>query len=516
MKITNPVLTGFNPDPSIIFVDGYYYIATSTFEYYPGVQIHRSSDMLNWHVVARPVQGSRVNMTGNMRGAGIWAPCLSYSDGMFYLIYTDVKSYCDGPFKDCNNYLITATDVQGEWSQPIYMSSVGFDASLFHDDDGKKYYVSVNWNHLRNPDKHKFEGIFMQEYDADKQQLVGERQIIFYGTDKALIEAPHIYKVDGYYYIFVAEGGTHVDHAETVGRSKNIAGPYELHPDKYLITALDTDCYLQKAGHASMCCNDKGQWYLAHLCGRMVVDGKCTLGRETAIQNLEWKDGWPYIVGGVNNPRDFFEVDGQYEVEDKPSHILFDDNNMQLQWQSLRNDISDRVVSRSDNEIVLRGTGSPTNKFEQTTLVVRQDVFQFSASVDVDFAPSKLHHFGGMVYRYAEDLQYLALVTYDNDAQCTAITTYTFDQGQFSFTECIPVSGKVNIRLDVDYAVGQFSYSTDGVNYHNVGNVLDASKLSDDYGNNLGFTGAFVGVIVCDLQDHKATCKFSDFVYNRK
>ncbi len=516
MKINNPVLTGFNPDPSMIFVDGYYYIATSTFEYYPGVQIHRSSDMLNWQVVARPVQGNKVNMVGNMRGAGIWAPCLSHCDGVFYLIYTDVKSYCDGPFKDCNNYLITATDVEGQWSDPSYLCSVGFDASLFHDDDGKKYYVSANWNHLKEQDRDKFDGIFMQEYDPARRKLVGERQIIFHGTPKGLIEAPHIYKVDGYYYIFVAEGGTHVEHAETVGRSRNIEGPYELHPQHYMITALDTDCNLQKAGHASMCCNDKGQWYLAHLCGRMVVDGNCTLGRETAIQNVEWHDGWPFVAGGVNNPRDYFEVDGEYQLQPKDSHIKFDDKSMELEWQSLRSDISDRVVSRSDNEIVLRGTGSPVSKFEQSLLAVRQQHFVFSASVDVDFAPTKLHHFGGMVYRYAEDLQYLALVTYDNDLGCKVIMTYTFDQGAFSYTGGIPVEGVVSIKLDVDYAVGQFSYSTDGVHYHNVGDKLDASKLSDDYGNNLGFTGAFVGIIVCDLQEHKHTCKFSNFIYNHK
>ncbi len=515
MKIYNPILTGFNPDPSMIFVDGYYYIATSTFEYYPGVQIHKSSDMLNWQVVARPVDMSNVNMVGNMRGAGIWAPCLSYSDGVFYLIYTDVKSYCDGPFKDCNNYLITATDIEGQWSKPSYLCSVGFDASLFHDTDGKKYYVSANWNHLKEPDRNKFDGIFMQEFDPATNSLVGERQIIFYGTDRALIEAPHIYKVGEYYYIFVAEGGTHVEHAETVGRSKNIAGPYELHPDKYLITALDTDCTLQKAGHASMCCNDKGQWYLAHLCGRMVVNGNCTLGRETAIQNLEWKDNRPYVVGG-NKPRDYFEVDGKFTKQAKPTSIKFDDKSMRLEWQSLRSSIDDKVVSRTDNEIVLRGTGSPTNKFEQSLLAIRQDAFQFTAQVDVDFNPTKLHHFGGMVYRYAEDLQYLALVTYDNDNNCRAITTYTFDQWQFSHTECIPVEGPVTIKLDVDYAQGQFSYSTNGVDFIKLGNQLDASKLSDDYGNNLGFTGAFVGFMVSDLQEHKQTCKFSNFVYSPK
>ncbi len=136
--IRNPILPGFNPDPSICRVGGDYYIATSTFEWYPGVQIHHSTDLVNWRLVKRPLdRASQLDMRGNPDSGGIWAPCLSHADGLFWLVYTDVKRL-DGNFKDAHNYIVTAPAIEGPWSDPVYVNSSGFDPSLFHDDDGTK------------------------------------------------------------------------------------------------------------------------------------------------------------------------------------------------------------------------------------------------------------------------------------------------------------------------------------------------------------------------------------------
>ena len=135
--ITNPILTGFNPDPSICRVGDDFYIATSTFDWFPGVQIHHSRDLVHWHLLTRPLtRVSQLNMKGNPDSCGVWAPNLTYKDGMFYLVYTDVKRF-DGRWKDTHNYLVTATEIDGEWSDPIYLNSSGFDPSLFHDEDGR-------------------------------------------------------------------------------------------------------------------------------------------------------------------------------------------------------------------------------------------------------------------------------------------------------------------------------------------------------------------------------------------
>ena len=145
--IQNPVLSGFHPDPSILRVKDDYYIATSTFEWFPGVQINHSKDLVHWDLLGYPLtRVSQLNMIGEEDSCGVWAPCLSYDKGRFYLIYTDVKSFI-GSFKDTHNYLVTAEDIHGPWSEPIYLNSSGFDPSLFHDRDGRKYLVNMVMDH---------------------------------------------------------------------------------------------------------------------------------------------------------------------------------------------------------------------------------------------------------------------------------------------------------------------------------------------------------------------------------
>jgi len=163
MQITNPILTGFNPDPSIVRVGEDYYIATSTFEWFPGVQIHHSRDLKNWKLVARPLQRlSQLDMKGNPDSCGVWAPCLSYADGLFYLVYSNVRSF-DGVWKDTPNYLVTSATIEGDWSDPVYLSSRGFDGSMFHDSDGKKWFLSMLVDHRNGI---FFGGIEMQQYDT--------------------------------------------------------------------------------------------------------------------------------------------------------------------------------------------------------------------------------------------------------------------------------------------------------------------------------------------------------------
>jgi xylan 1,4-beta-xylosidase len=144
MTIHNPILRGFNPDPSILRVGDDYYIATSTFEWFPGVQIHHSRDLVNWRLLTRPLDRlSQLDMLGNPDSGGIWAPCLSFADGLFYLIFTDVKAWKGNAYKISHNYLITAPAITGPWSEPIYLNSSGFDPSLFHDDNGRKWLLNI-------------------------------------------------------------------------------------------------------------------------------------------------------------------------------------------------------------------------------------------------------------------------------------------------------------------------------------------------------------------------------------
>ncbi|HEY1405140.1 MAG TPA: glycoside hydrolase family 43 protein, partial [Spirochaetota bacterium] len=279
--IHNPVLPGFHPDPSILRVGNDFYIATSTFEWFPGVMIHHSQDLVNWEFCVTPLDRvSQLDLIGNPDSCGIWAPCLSHDGQLFHLIYTDVKN-TDGIYKDSHNFLVTAPTIHGPWSEPIFMNSSGFDPSLFHDDDGRKWFVNVRWDHRKGKDP--FGGIVLQEYDPSAKKLSGPIKTIFTGTPIGLNEGPHLYKRNGWYYLLTAEGGTFTEHAVTFARSRSIAGPYELHPQNPILTAYGYPVEeLQRAGHASLVDTPNGEWYLAHLCGRplpKLFQKRCILGR---------------------------------------------------------------------------------------------------------------------------------------------------------------------------------------------------------------------------------------------
>ena len=304
-EIKNPILKGFNPDPSILRVGEDYYIATSTFEWFPGVQIHHSKDLKNWHLLTRPLnRASQLNMLGDPDSCGIWAPCLSHDGDQFYLIYTDVKRYgrtsvggaAGASLRDFHNYMVTAKSIDGEWSDPIYVNSSGFDPSLFHDDDGRKWFVNMLWDH--RPGQNRFAGIVAQEYSRNEMKLTGERVNIFKGTPLGLTEAPHLYQRDGWYYLLTAEGGTAWNHAVTMARSRNLLGPYELHPDKYIISARNRpDAPLQRAGHADLVDTPDGDTYIVYLCGRPLRNRGGTHPRRGRVaprrcRRCPWARGW--------------------------------------------------------------------------------------------------------------------------------------------------------------------------------------------------------------------------------
>ncbi len=185
----------------------------------------------------------------------------------------------------------------------MYLNSSGFDPSLFHDDDGRKYLANMLWDH--RPGRNRFAGIVLQEYDHARQSLVGERQLIFRGTSLGLTEAPHLYKRNGFYYLLTAEGGTGWNHAVTMARSRVLTGPYELHPNTYILSSRDRpDAPLQRAGHASLVHAVDGTPWIAYLCGRPLPNrGRCVMGRETAIQPMRWgDDDWLYTATGDSIP----------------------------------------------------------------------------------------------------------------------------------------------------------------------------------------------------------------------
>jgi xylan 1,4-beta-xylosidase len=534
--IRNPILPGFNPDPSIVRVGDDYYIATSTFEWYPGVQIHHSRDLVNWRLLTRPLRRpSQLNMVGDPDSCGVWAPCLTYADGLFWLIYTDVKRYgrtstggaSGASLRDFHNYLVTCPTIDGEWSEPVYLNSSGFDPSLFHDDDGKKYLLNQLWDH--RPGQNRFNGIVIQEYSVKERKLIGERKNIFAGTPIGFTEGPHVYKRGGYYHLLVAEGGTMFGHAVTMARSKNLYGPYELHPDTYAITARHRpDVALQRAGHGDLVDTKDGETYLVFLCGRPLRQrGRCTLGRETAIQKMKWgADGWLRTADGTGVPS--VEVPAPnlpaHPFPPTPARADFDSPKLPLEFQWLRTPWPDEIFSLTARPGHLRLFGRETmgSPFRQSIVARRQQAHHFTAVTSVEFEPEHYQQLAGlMLYYNAAKYHYFYISTDEKIGKHVRVMS-SIPDGVVAdaFTPMIPIpSGKiVEMRAEVDEERLYFGYRVGGGAWTWLPQVFDASILSDE-ANAPGapnFTGNFVGMSCNDMSGTARPADFDYFEYRER
>ena len=555
MNIRNPILPGFNPDPSIVRVGDDYYIATSTFEWFPGVQIHHSRDLVNWRLLTRPLRrASQLDMLGDPDSCGVWAPCLSYADGLFWLIHTDVKRFgrasvagaSGSSMRDFHNYLATCPTIDGEWSDPVYLNSSGFDPSLFHEDDGRKYLVNQLWDH--RPGHNRFAGIVLQEYSVTERRLIGERVNIFKGTALGFTEAPHLYKRDGWYYLLTAEGGTNWNHAVTMARSRNLTGPYELHPGTYIMSARQRpDCELQRAGHGSLVETQTGETYLAYLVGRPLRNrGRCTLGRETAIQKMVWgADGWLRTLDGQGIPTIDTPAPGSSRREEAQTEIRnakpevsneqslltsaatiryeFDSPQLPIDFQWLRTPYPEEIFSLTARPGFLRLIGRETlgSLYRQSLVARRQQAHCFSASTVVEFEPEHFQQLAGLICYYnSTKFHYLYLSHDETVGKHLRVMTCAPDSMQSdSFTPPIAIAaGKpVRLRVEVDYERMHFAYRVDGVDadWQWLPQQFDASILSDEClaPGQAHFTGAFVGVACQDMAGTALHADFDFFEY---
>lgn len=514
--IQNPILKGFNPDPSICRVGENYYIATSTFEWFPGVQIHHSTDLVNWNLLTRPLdRPSQLDMIGNPDSGGVWAPCLSHCDGKFHLIYSDVKRWHEEPYKIVRNYLVTAPAIDGPWSEPVYLNSSGFDPSLFHDVDGKKWLVSMEWDHRR--ERHRFSGILLQEFDPESGCLVGPVKKIFKGTEIAMVEGPHLYRLNGYYYLITAEGGTEYTHAVTIARSRKIDGPYEVHPANPLVTSTGhPELVIQKAGHGSIVETPDGEWYLVHLGGRP-IDGKhCILGRETSIQKCEWRaDGWIYLANGTNLPDAETPAPSGYEpvTTAQPAWDgLFSTEFLDLHFQSLRQPVTEEWLSLKERPgwLRLKGNEPTTSCFRQSLIARRLQAFNAEASTEMDYSPESFQHMAGLIAYYDTSNHYYLRISRDEELgrELNIISTVAGPSAEILEQGIsLPEEGTVHLKVIFRKTVLQFAYSLDGESWQDVGPELPTRVLSDDF-HELRFTGAFIGLCAQDLVQG---CKAADF-----
>lgn len=535
----NPVLPGFNPDPSFVRVGDDYYLANSTFEWFPGVQLHHSRDLVNWRLVGHALtRTSQLDLRGVADSGGVWAPSMSYADGRFWLIYTNIRTSGMGRrYKDIDIFLTTAETIEGPWSEPVFLNSIGFDPALFHDDDGRKWLVNMEWDHRK--DRFAFAGIVLQEYDPVAQKLVGPTHKIL-EKHNILTEGPNLYKRDGWYYLMLAEGGTGWNHGISMARSRSITGPYELDPQASVITSRDdAGLPLQKAGHGELIETPAGEWWLAHLCSRPVKTSagvnldspdktaaaseragfRCMLGRETALQRVVWsEDGWLRLAHGGHHP--LLEVEAPAGLAPAPWPALpvrddFDSPALDIHWSSLRVPVDESWLSLTERPgwLRLRGRHSPISLFEQSLIAKRLTAFRATAETCLEFEPTHFTQMAGLICYYDTRTHYYLRVSHD-EGRGKVLGIVLFDDTAYDeIDSAIDINGwsRVWLRAEIDHEKLQFSASPDGETWQTVGPVLDASKLSDDYGHYLHFTGTLIGVCAQDLGGTRAVADFDYF-----
>jgi len=511
-SIRNPVLTGFHPDPSILRVGADYYLATSTFEWYPGVRLHHSRDLAHWRSLGGVITDRRLlDLRGCGDSNGVWAPDLSYRDGLFHVVYSDVASFASG-YWDPRNFLTTAPDIAGPWSDPVPLHGRGFDASLFHDEDGGSWLLSMSadWR----PGRDRFGGIEIQRYDPDARRLVGPARIIFTGTAAGVTEGPRLYRHDGWYWLVTAEGGTSWEHQVTVARSRELFGPYEVDPAGPLLTSVGRpDLRLQKAGHGSLVRTPAGEWYLAHLAARPDAPfGNCVLGRETAIQKVEWEPGgWPRIPGGV--PADEVAAPGlpahpwpaEPETDDFTAARLGD------RWSTLRRPAADDWLDLRSRPSHLRvhGGQSPVGRQAPSLVARHVGAVRCELSTVMEFTPRDHRHLAGVTAYYNTRNWHFLYQTRADDGR-VVLELLTADQGRLRAYPALTVDAgavpRVGLRAAFDGPAVRFGYDLGG-GWRDLPVTLDAAILSDEHAALVvdgepaawGFTGAHLGLWVQDL-----------------
>lgn len=479
----NPVIKGFYPDPSVTRVGENYYLVTSSFEYFPGVPVFVSKDLINWKKIGHCLsRNSQVNLNQVRSSGGIYAPTLRFHEGTYYMTTTNVSH--DG------NFIVHTQDPFSDWSDPILVDQGGIDPSLFFENN-KVYYTS---NRIDNQHPN---GIYMSEIDISTGKRLSDIQLIWEGTGGRYPEAPHIYKKDGYYYLMIAEGGTEYGHMVTIARSKDIWGPYESNPDNPILTHRDVTTQsdlIQGTGHGDLIQAHDGSWWMAFLAFR-AVDGKYHhLGRETFLAPVTWnEEGWPVV-----NKKGTISLNMDAEtlpLQPWPEELVrdgFDDVTLDLDWNFLRNpDPASWSLTDRRGWLRLNGKAITLNDQASPTFIgQRQKDFLFEASTAVDFVPTKPDEEAGLTVFMNHHHHYDLAVTRTDTLKSLQLK---YRIGSMTHIEkSFPIESPITyLKVEGTPKLYYFYYSDDGDNWEKVAE-MDTRYLSSEVAG--GFTGVYLGL----------------------
>jgi xylan 1,4-beta-xylosidase len=485
----NPILPGFHPDPSICRAGDDYYLVNSTFEWFPGIPVYHSRDLVNWELIGygitRPGQVDLPEGLGN--SDGVYAPTIRYHEGLFYIINTCVR--CNG------NFYITATDPAGPWSDPVWLESPGIDPSLFWNDDGRCYYVG-NGNLREGQQWRDQQGAWMQELDLEQGKLVGKRVQLTHGhaSNAQWAEGPHLYKIDGTYLLLIAEGGSDFYHAVTIHNSDSLWGPYIPNHANPVITHrhLGSDYPVHSVGHADLVRTQNGEWWSVMLAKRK-VDGFTLLARESFMTPVKME-----VHEGVLTPV-FNPGAGRLEAEQVrpdlpwspvdpvPERDEFDSETLALHWNFLRTPY-EKWYSVSGGSLSMLLRPQVADSLVNPSLIARRiEHYLFKAAVKMDFSPKKKNEQAGMII-YRTSLNHFLFLKEKGELVLVKVMNGKHEEvTRVPYPESVVVLAVEADRLEL-----RFRYGPSPDDLKPMGPVQNLSLVSDELA--WGFNGPYIGM----------------------
>lgn len=483
MRYRNPIIPGFYPDPSICRVGEDYYLVTSTFEYFPGVPIFHSRDLIHWRQIGHCLtRASQLPLANAGSSGGIYAPTLRHYQNRFYMVTTNVSAG--------KHFYVHADDPSGEWSEPIWIDRTGIDPSLFFDEDaggGDKVYFS--WTQQG--------GIYQCEIDIATGQLLTPDRLIWSGSGGRYPEAPHLYKINGLYYLMIAEGGTEYGHMETIARSDSVWGPFEPCPRNPILTHRNLGGHpIQGTGHADLVQAHDGSWWMVFLGFRPIKQywNYHHLGRETFLAPVEWdSEGWPVVYRDGT-------VDEEPEADCLPAHPWesdpvrddFDSPVLRLCWNFLRNPSpGDWSLVERPGWMRLKGSAVSLNDVASPAFIGRrQQHLSCRVAAALDFSPTSAHEEAGLTVLMNETHHYELGVTSRDGARCVFVRRRIGDL--MAETACEPIAaGVVELQIEANPESYTFSVVVDNQPPRTLSTGSTRYLSSEVAG---GFTGVYIGM----------------------
>lgn len=486
-KYQNPIIRGFNPDPSICRVGNEFFLVTSSFEFFPGVPIYRSTNLVNWKCIGHCLtRKSQILLEDCKASEGIYAPTIRHHNGRFYMVTTNVS--------DKGNFIVYTDDIYGEWSEPIWIDQGGIDPSLLFADD-KVYFVS-------NEDDHGNKGIYMCEIDPHSGKKLTNSRLLSKGCGGRYPEAPHLYKIDGIYYLMLAEGGTEYGHMVTLQRSNNPYGPYEPCPHNPILSHRELeDMDINCVGHADMIEDQHGNWWMVALGTRAIAyDGRQpmlhNLGRETFLAPIHWKDGWP-IVGNSGT----LSVEMKAEL---PAKIAVQYTSEVKTLQSLVSSHAFSYIRNPDehcyeldatsNHLVLHGTEITLSEEGKspTFMGFRQTDFLMTTSVKIIPEHIKENGKSGISVYYNHEHHYDLFISKQDSDYYVAVRKRIYDVEVITVKKRLAAMEQYNLSIEADRENYYFYYEENNEKF-----LLEqgtSAALCSEITRRMTFTGTFVGL----------------------